>query len=341
MGRLRALARDTIAATLHAAGLTDLTRRHAGSLLIVTFHRVLPRDLRAQYPFPGLAVTPEELSWFLDFLGNHAPPTPLAPAFEAWQSGPSAHGPTIAITFDDAQWDNYEYAHPVLQRHGVRATFYAPADCIGTNQALWHDRLGFAVRELLARGEQRTLREILAAHEIQPGIALSDGDAIDQAAKALPPSRRLALVDSIEKRAGSSACPKWNRLMTWEELGILAESGHEIGSHGLSHELLPQCPDEVIRREITNSKQRIEERLGRDVLSFCYPSGDVDDRTEKAARDAGYKAAVTTQWGANSSPANPWRLRRCDINATHFLDRRGALSRNRAALRLSGLQPGL
>lgn len=341
MGSLRALTRDTAAAILHALGLTDLSRRHAGNLLVVTFHRVLPGDLRDQYPFPGLAVTPEELSWFLEFLEEHAHPTPLASAFTTWQTTPSPHAPTIAITFDDAQWDNYEYAHPVLERHGVSATFYAPTDYVGTTQALWHDRLGFAIGHLLRRDEEHMLREVLAEHGVQPPQAKLNGEALAQAAKALPPERRFALVDALERQAGGSSCPEWNRLMTWDELSTLAAGGHEIGSHGLSHELLPQCPNELIEKEVTDSKSRIEERLGHDVLSFCYPNGDVDDRTENAAREAGYRAAVTTQWGANSVPANPWRLRRCDINMAHFVDRRGILSGSRTALRLSGLQPGL
>jgi peptidoglycan/xylan/chitin deacetylase (PgdA/CDA1 family) len=340
LGRVRTLVRDTLGTLLSAIGMTDLSRRQAGRLLVVTFHRVLPQALREKYPFPGLAVTPEELSWFLAFLKDHAPPAPLAPAFESWQNAPAGNAPTIAVTFDDAQWDNYEYARPVLQHHGIKATFYAPVNAVGTEQSLWHDRLGFAVRELLGKGEEHQLKEALSDREL-PCLPHLDSDSVTQAAKTLPPEQRHNLVEALVRATGTTTCPEWNRLMNWEELKTLAQDGHEIGSHGLSHELLPQCTEQVLTREVVESKSRIEERLGRDVLSFCYPNGDVDDRTEGAVRTAGYKAAVSTRWGTNSTATSPWSLRRCDINSAHFVDRHGTLSRSRAALRLSGLQPGL
>jgi len=38
---------------------------------------------------------------------------------------------TVAITFDDGYYNNYEYAYPVLKRYGIKATLFVIVDKIG------------------------------------------------------------------------------------------------------------------------------------------------------------------------------------------------------------------
>ena len=65
LGTLRPLVRDLGAELLHRTTLTHPSRVAHDKLTIVTFHRVLPHELLAEYPIPTIAVTPEELDWFL------------------------------------------------------------------------------------------------------------------------------------------------------------------------------------------------------------------------------------------------------------------------------------
>jgi peptidoglycan/xylan/chitin deacetylase (PgdA/CDA1 family) len=64
--------------------------------------------------------------------------------------------------------------------------------------------------------------------------------------------------------------------------------------------MLAKWPIEVAREEMSRSKQRIEERLGRPVRHFAYPVGDPTSagRREFAlARELGFASAVTTRPG--------------------------------------------
>jgi peptidoglycan/xylan/chitin deacetylase (PgdA/CDA1 family) len=80
--------------------------------------------------------------------------------------------------------------------------------------------------------------------------------------------------------------------MTWEELSSLAEAGWEIGSHTRSHPHLTQIDDETLARELSESKARCEQQLGRPCPTLAYPYGDHDERVVQATAKAGYEAAA-------------------------------------------------
>jgi peptidoglycan/xylan/chitin deacetylase (PgdA/CDA1 family) len=313
--RLGAPVRDALAEVLWRAGATLPTRRHRDRLTIVTFHRVLPDALRERYPFPGLCVTPDELRFCLAHFSAHYRCGTLAQAHGWRRRGARDARPPLALTFDDATRDNHAYAAPVLAEHGLHATFFVPVDAVSTGLALWHDRVGFA---LAARGRD-------------------DFAAVVESLKAAPPSERARFVEDVDAEARS--VPEWAGMMGWAEVRALGAGGHEIGSHSMSHPLLPQCAREQKRHELLASKHALEEATGGAVTSLAYPNGDYDDETVDVAAAAGYALAVTTRWGTNGRSAHPLALRRCDMDARRMRSTRGSLSQARLAWRMSGLYP--
>jgi peptidoglycan/xylan/chitin deacetylase (PgdA/CDA1 family) len=88
-----------------------------------------------------------------------------------------------------------------------------------------------------------------------------------------------------------SAPERHARTMTWDELRAIAEEGVEVGSHTCSHAHLARLGDAELRRELVESRERIEAQLGRQCRLLAYPFGEHDARVRAATKAAGYTAA--------------------------------------------------
>jgi peptidoglycan/xylan/chitin deacetylase (PgdA/CDA1 family) len=335
--------RNSAATLLYLAGLTTPIRRGSGRLSIVTFHRVLPEAERQAYPYPGLVVTPQELDAFLTYFTHNFDCGSLATQHARYLSGEKSLRPLLALTFDDAQHDNYRYARPVLAQHRVKASFFVPVVAVERQELLWHDRLGFAVLALLKQGpggRDRLLR-ILATAGLSGNGPRSLVENATEESKRLSLQERLRLVEALAEASGVAQTPEFARLMTFEELAELAADGHEIGSHSMTHRMMPECDDRALTYELSESRRVLQERLGRSIESFCYPNGNSDARTARAVAEAGYRLAVTTTWGHNEREADRFQLRRYDMVAERVRDSNGKLMSALLAFRMSGFYPGL
>jgi peptidoglycan/xylan/chitin deacetylase (PgdA/CDA1 family) len=85
--------------------------------------------------------------------------------------------------------------------------------------------------------------------------------------------------------------------MSWEQMGILTDSGWEIGSHTRTHQRLTKISAEALADELEGSRADCERALGRSCRSLSYPFGDEDQRVLEGAKAAGYTSA-----GALPSP---------------------------------------
>ena len=101
--------------------------------------------------------------------------------------------------------------------------------------------------------------------------------------------------------------------MTWDDLRAHAERGVAIGSHGVSHAHLTRLSDGELQRELVESKQRIEDELGRPCPDFAYPYGEHDERVRSLVRDAGYARA----YGLYTDGKDPHALHRLDLYRRH------------------------
>lgn len=101
--------------------------------------------------------------------------------------------------------------------------------------------------------------------------------------------------------------------LTWRQLRLLEARGVEIGSHTVSHRPLTSLSDEQASAELLKSRRVLERRLGHRIPWLAYPIGAYDARIETLARRAGYRLAVTTEYGALQSARRPLALRRLRI----------------------------
>lgn len=101
--------------------------------------------------------------------------------------------------------------------------------------------------------------------------------------------------------------------LDWEELRGLVAAGWEVGSHTCSHPRLARVDDELIARELSESKRVCEAEIGAPCASLAYPYSDYDERAVRAAGEAGYRFAVSVP----RRPAPPLPLQWPRVGAFH------------------------
>jgi len=128
-----------------------------------------------------------------------------------------------------------------------------------------------------------------------------------------------ALVFLVAERIGQSNLWDQQRgmqkrnLLQIDQIRELQRHGVCFGSHTLTHPSLATINAADLRREVADSKHRLEDLLGKEVNTFAYPYGEADRRVRAAVIEAGYKLAFTTAEGLNVWQ-DPFAMRRIDIN---------------------------
>ncbi len=100
------------------------------------------------------------------------------------------------------------------------------------------------------------------------------------------------------------------------QLRELADLGFEIGSHAMTHRYLHDLTTPEVRAELSESKQSLEDIIGRRVAQFSCPGGRWDRRVAAAARESGYDSLVTSAVGLNSDRTDRYRLARIAVMRT-------------------------
>ena len=100
-------------------------------------------------------------------------------------------------------------------------------------------------------------------------------------------------------------------LMSWEDIKKISyDPLVTIGAHTVNHYNLRKLSPHDLVYELRKSKERIEEKIGRDVDHFAYPFGSKSTagrREFEAAASAAFKMATTTR-GGNIFPGHKEHL---------------------------------
>ena len=105
-----------------------------------------------------------------------------------------------------------------------------------------------------------------------------------------------------------------------DQIKEMAAAGWEIGSHSVSHPApgyLNSISPEQLRYEVVQSRLDLETALNLPVLTFAYPSGEVNGDIVDYVKFAGYIAGMgATGFTANQELSNLFVLQRCEIRGS-------------------------
>lgn len=133
------------------------------------------------------------------------------------------------------------------------------------------------------------------------GITLDDG-YLNNFEHALPVLRELGFTATAfivsqqvggtnlwDHHVGAPAVP----LMDVAQLRAWHDAGMEIGGHTRNHANLCRLEDPAARDEIAGCRQDLEQMLGVEVRSFCYPYGEHRAEHADMVRQAGFSLATS------------------------------------------------
>lgn len=296
-------------------------------LSILIFHRVLPQ----QDPLFPDEMHAARFDQLCGWLARWFRVLPLGQAVAQLRSN-SLPARALAITFDDGYADNHDVALPILQRHGLNATFYIATGFLDGGR-MFNDTVIEAVRRS-TRPQLDTAALGIDGPGLLPLGTLAQRraavPALLGALKYRQPHERLQLVQRLAEHAGA-ALPS-NLMMRSAQVQALHRAGMVVGAHTDSHPILAVLDTDAARHEINQSRQRLEALLDDRVAHFAYPNGvpgrDFTNDTAALVQALGFDSAVTTAWGAARSGADLFQLPRFtpwDQSATRFAAR---LSKN-------------
>jgi peptidoglycan/xylan/chitin deacetylase (PgdA/CDA1 family) len=235
---------------------------------------------------------------------------PLGSALEALREGRPLPARALAVTFDDGYLDNLTLAGPLLRRLGIPATCFLVPGILSGTVVPWWERLGWAFANAQARAISWTDQPLALA---TPRERYATFTSVAGRLKLHDHSNRERAVDELcallEPRG--EYVPE-EQFLDWEGARAL-RSYMEIGSHTMHHAILARETPEAQLDDLAESRTQLASKLGDDITLLAYPNGSASDYsadTVAAAERAGYRNAVTTEPGWNSSATPPYEIRR-------------------------------
>jgi len=269
---------------------------------IFMLHHVRPPRDAAFQPNRHLEVTPEFLRATLDHLRSREIDV---------ISMDELHGRLVqgrferrfaAFTLDDGYRDNLEFALPVMREFDAPLAVYVASDFAEGVGRLWWT----ALEAVIAKTEQVDVQighSALRLDATTPAAKQATFDRLHDWLRALPGEhdlkREIEALCATHDVDMASLCR--SLCLSWDEVKMFAADPLvTIGAHTISHCNLAKQSEELAVHEMTISRARIEEALGRSVQHLAYPYGDREaagDREFALAASAGFKTAVTTRPG--------------------------------------------
>jgi peptidoglycan/xylan/chitin deacetylase (PgdA/CDA1 family) len=216
-----------------------------------------------------------------------------------------------------------------LDTNGLRILFYHrisdDRDELAVTPKAFAEQMDYLASQAYRVVDVMTAIDLLDSGEpLARTVALSFDDGyLDVAEHALPTLsergfRATVFVTSAVTDGRTSFA--WYReqppLMAWDDIVELDRDGtFRFEAHSLTHPNLPALDAAAAKEEIAGSKRELENRLGRMVQAFSYPSGLFGEREERLVAEASFRIAVSCEPGVNRRSTDRFALRRRQVDA--------------------------
>jgi peptidoglycan/xylan/chitin deacetylase (PgdA/CDA1 family) len=311
-------------------GLYDWQLRKLASpgWIILMYHRVID-DSRLD-PFSlGMCVTRDHFDDQISYLQRHFNPIGIRDAVARVQRSEPLPDRAVSITFDDGYLDNYQLALPILEKRQIPMTLFVPTGGLDTDEPLWWDRVihAFATTTKSSLAPQSAGIPLPSdTLSLSPWKRGETAELVLESLWTLPMDKVKPAVLRIERELLPPRSPGSKaRRMTSQQILDMHRRGVEIAAHSVDHPNLSLETPAQVRWEMQTSKRILEHLCGSPVDGFAYPAGWMNDDTVSAAKESGFRYAVTTKPAFNSRQIDLLKLSRIGMPDTSAADFKRAL----------------
>jgi peptidoglycan/xylan/chitin deacetylase (PgdA/CDA1 family) len=311
-------------------------RRSAGAgPAVVTYHGVFPPGYKIiNSALDGNLVHVSELRQQLELLKKRYHVISAQEFFRSSAGEESLPPHSILLTCDDGLRNTLTDMVPVLQELGLSCLFFVTGESAGdVPSLLWYEELYLMLLEATEPITLSLPEANVAVSAINVTTASNEKHMLwwDLAKKLSPFERHLRRELLNQIRHQIRLPENWRerfvqdpalaaRFLMLDRAGLLqmTAAGMSIGAHTLSHPILARTSDALAWREISESRERLEEALGKSVEAFAYPFGDsatVTRRDMKLAEQAGFCCAFMNVGGGFGSRIDRFAIPRVHVTA--------------------------
>ena len=225
--------------------------------------------------------------------------------------------PFVNFSIDDVYRDTWELAAPLFRRHGVPVTLYVTTGIPDGRHVMWTTGLESIILErdwvtVPVSGGWYWMDTRTDAAKRQ---AYSHICSMWEAGEPVELYRAFcAMNDRSPELLHERHAVDWSMLTELKNDPLI-----EMGAHTVTHPRISKLPADQALAEMSESRKRLEDRLGQEIEHFAFPYGrqkDCGPRDFDLARKSGYTTAATTRKGLVrfSEPGNRFALPRNTVN---------------------------
>jgi len=211
----------------------------------------------------------------------------------------------VCFTLDDGYADNYEQAYPVFQKYHCPFAVYITTDYPDKKALFWW----YQLEEVLLKNERLTVNGV----EYDCSDLEKKNKAFWKIREKIFYSGAEMTLTALEKIFKENNCAVNVLALSWEQIAELAADPLcTIGAHTVSHASLPVLSDDEIRKELSEGKKKIEDRIKKPVKHFSYPYGRWNSRVADLVKEQ-FGTAVSTDEGIVRKGDNVYILNRNNL----------------------------
>jgi peptidoglycan/xylan/chitin deacetylase (PgdA/CDA1 family) len=210
--------------------------------------------------------------------------------------------PYLILSFDDGYYDFYEHALPLLIKHNLPCNHNIVNDCADMSKTIWTERLNIIFNHHLNNAIPFSIEfadRNNSVSDYQNSWMKFYLETFKQLLN-IPVIERESIISKLESATGiDTSC----RMMSWNDIKECAANQVEIGSHTYSHDSLGTISNHTeLEKEILQSKNQIEEKLGKSISTLALPNGQTGSKADAVISNSDYKFVLYVNDDLNSLP---------------------------------------